>query len=120
MKNLQTFDEFVNESLNENYTVQAFIKDAKRDGADYIADIAQKIAEYLEENPKNLFWISSEDDDKKFKKIEDRWNRFAYAENLSDEFDGEDVEISGNIPVAKYTEMGIPAYILPISFYKKL
>lgn len=127
MKNLKTFSEFVNESkINEGYTVANYIKDSE--GDDFSIKTAEAIIELSKSKPNDLLWITSEDDDNNWDAIAEYWDNEANSEDVSKKLTGTS-EPGGRgsywsadlkIPMFKYEEQGIEAYVIPAKIYKTL
>lgn len=133
MKNLQTFEEFLNESnrprkpINEQITIDEYIEIS--DGDDDWIEIAQNCIKFLKVEGTAAYWITSEDDDKKFDDIVEYWNDKAKDNNItkliysrSEGPDGRGSAFYGDpkIPMIKYEAEGIQTYIMPISVYNKI
>ena len=127
MKNLKTFSEFVNESkINEDYTVANYIKDSE--GDDFSIKTAEAILKLSKSKPNDLLWITSEDDDNNWDAIAEYWDKEANSEDVSKKLTGTS-EPAGRgsywaadlkIPMFKYEEQGIEAYVIPAKIYKTL
>lgn len=126
MKHIKSFAEFVNESaLNEAapYTVDKYIKDSSGD-EDWIG-YANKIVSYMKLPANKIVWVTTDDDDDKFEQIQSYWEDEADYDNFTKEITGEASRDSAfyfakNIPMCKYEESGIEAFMLPIGLYKTL
>jgi hypothetical protein len=130
MNKLLTYDEFLNESkkLNEAapLTIDKYIKISKDMDDDYWVSVASKIITYMKLDPKAIFWITSEDDDRKFDQIESYWEDECSgdADNFDKQLDNQDGdgtwEFADFVPMFKYEESGISTYVLPKGLYQTL
>ena len=127
MSKLLTYEEFLNESkkLNEAapYTVDKYIKDSSGD-EDWIG-YANKIVSYMKLPANKIVWVTTDDDDDKFEQIQSYWEDEADYDNFTKEITGEASRdrafyFAKNIPMCKYEEQGIEAFMLPIGLYKTL
>jgi hypothetical protein len=124
LKNLKTFEEFINESaLNEAslYTIDKYIKDSK--GDDFWIDIANKVVKLMKLPANQIVWVTSDDDDDNWESIEDYWNDNAKPDNVADDMLGDEdgtFYFDKKIPMGQYEESGISAYMIPVKVYKTL
>ena len=129
MKNLKTFNEFVNESkLNEGYTVSDYIRNSKSFKDEESVKVAETILKMAKLKASDMFWITNEDDDDKFDEIEEYWDENSKPVDVSKKLTGED-EPAGRgsywaadlkIPMFKYEEQGLECYVIPIKIYNKI
>lgn len=121
MKNIPTFEQFINESrLNEGLTVAEYIKLSKDADDDFWVGLAETAAKKLKLAPNKALWISSEDDDPKYGAIQEYWISFSDHQDVSREFEGESFKYSRKGNILFYEEQGVSAYILADAVYRKL
>lgn len=126
MKHIKTFAEFVNESaINEAapYTVDKYMKDSK--GDDFWINIAKNVVKYMKLPANQIVWVTTDDDDDYFEYIESYWEDEADYEDFTKEITGDSssdsiFKFAKAIPMFKYEESGIDAYMLPVKLYKSL
>jgi hypothetical protein len=127
MSKLLTYEEFLNESkkLNEAapYTVDKYIKDS--DGDDFWINSAKNVIKYMKLPANKIVWVTSDDDDDKFEQIQSYWEDEADQKDFTKQITGEASSdgvfyFADNIPMCKYEESGIEAFMLPIGLYKTL
>ena len=130
MKYIKSFAEFVNESaLNEAapYTIDQYMKDSEND--DFWINIAKNVVKYMKLPANKIVWVTSDDDDDKFEQIEAYWEDEASRD--SKDFTKEvtknpsfdfifTFKFTKKVPMFKYEESGITAYMLPVDLYKTL
>ena len=134
MKNLQTFQEFVNENsnntlnpVNEAYTLDNFLEDSE--GDDFWVKTAENILKYTKLKGKDLVWVTTEDEDDKWDDIAEYWDNEAKSiEDVSKKLTGVEEpagmgsywQMDSKIPMLKFEEQGIECYVLPLKVYNKL
>lgn len=131
MRFLKTYSEFVNETIANSkaineaapYTVDKYIKDSE--GDDFWINVAKNVVKYMKLPANKIVWVTSDDDDDKFEQIQSYWEDEADQEDFTKEITGEASSDSifyfaENIPMFKYEESGIEAFMLPVGLYKTL
>ena len=128
MRYIKTFAEFVNESaLNEAapYTVAQYMKDSE--GDDFWINVAKNVVKYMKLPANKIVWVTTDDDDDKFEQIEAYWEDEASSDSKSftkeitgDSSSDSEFKFTKEVPMIKYEESGITAYMLPIDLYKTL